>query len=147
MGGFPARPETVLLIGVDNANAVCWIVKGEPRGKSDRKMSGACFWRLKQNVEAAVFYLRTNRKVADGVIRRLPEDRLHGWGRGKNWNGDQYVRNGKFLPHLGRIRIGIDLWVVIDLVRFCVWRNSRMWRRKRRRHWSPGRPRITHRAY
>ena len=65
VAGFAARPEAALSIGVDNLNAVCWIAIGNTRGQFARKfLSASLFCRVENNIDAAVFYPRTNRNVA-----------------------------------------------------------------------------------
>ena len=43
VAGFAAHPDTVLFVGVDNMNDVCWVVKGKTRRKFDRELLIAFF--------------------------------------------------------------------------------------------------------
>ena len=55
--GYFDRPNAILLIGVDNLNAVRWIVKGKPRINFPTKLIIACPMRcVKQGIEVAIFY-------------------------------------------------------------------------------------------
>ena len=79
--GFGAHPGAVLFIGVDNLNAVDWVIEGMARGKFARKLLITFFfWCVQQGIEVVVFYLRTNRNITAGEITRLEERCLAAWG-------------------------------------------------------------------
>ena len=78
MAGFTDRPDAGLSIGVDNANAVCWAVKGA-RSKVDREIPSNFLLRCaKRGVEVVVviFSLTTSHNIAADGVARLTDEEL-----------------------------------------------------------------------
>ena len=79
--GFAAHPGAILFIGVDNLNAVYWVIKGKPRGEFARKLLSNFLLRCVYNgVEVIIFYLRTNHNVTADEITRVEENSVEDWG-------------------------------------------------------------------
>ena len=75
--GFPAHPDTVLFVGVDNMNATRWVTRGKTRSNVTRMLlSTFSMWCVKHGVEWLVYYLRTNRNVTADEITRLDDAEL-----------------------------------------------------------------------
>ena len=75
LAGFHTQAEAVLLVGVDNMNAVLRAVRGEPRIKFARRpLTTFLSWRVKGGVEVAVFYFRTSQ-----TSRRMKSRGLKRW--------------------------------------------------------------------
>ena len=80
VAGFAARPGAVRFIGVDNSNAVAWVVRGESRCKFARKLLITfLLWRVYLGIEVVIFCLRTNHNVAADEVTRLEDNDLADW--------------------------------------------------------------------
>ena len=80
VAGFPAHPGAILFIGVDNLNAVYWVIKGKSRGKFARKLLSNFLLRCAYlGIGVIIFYLRTNHNVTADEITRVGEKNPEDW--------------------------------------------------------------------
>ena len=81
VAGCAAHPDTVLSIGVDNINAVSWVLRGKSRWEFAMELLSAfLMWRAHQWIEVVIFYLRTNHNVKADEVTRMEDKDLPGWG-------------------------------------------------------------------
>ena len=105
VAGFAAHPGAILFLGIDNLNAVYWVIKGKSRGKFARKLlSNFLLWRVYRGIEVIIFYLRTNHNVKADEITRVGEKASPEWGRYRGLARidipDSWGTFETFLPHL-----------------------------------------------
>ena len=87
-------PDTVLFVGVDNTNAMLWVTRGETWSKFERRLLITfSMWFVKNGVEVAVFYLRTNHNAAADEVTRLDDAEIC-MGKGGRPTRKTYRGNG-----------------------------------------------------
>ena len=72
LAGFPGQSDAVLVAGVDNKSAVCWLVKGRSRSKFARNfLSTFLFWWVKHGSGGVIFYLENIHIITDGDVAKM----------------------------------------------------------------------------